>query len=172
MTQIGPFPGAKHSSPGRRHGILLVSMSCLPVLGAVLLAPIQPQLLDAFAGTAGVEALVPLTITAPALMIALLALGAGRIVDAVGRIRLLTTALVVYSVFGIAPLFLDSLPLIVASRLGVGVAEAATMTCCTTLIADYFSGKQRARYFGLQVVFTSLSAVVFIGLGGALAQSS
>ncbi|KQU44368.1 hypothetical protein ASG84_12780 [Rhodococcus sp. Leaf278] len=171
ITQLGSEPGVQQRTPGRTQGILLVSMSCLPVLGAVLLAPIQPQMLDEFADTPGVEALVPLTITAPALMIGLLALGAGRVIDKVGRIRLLTFALVVYSLFGIAPFFLDSLPLIVASRLGVGVAEAAIMTCCTTLIADYFSGKDRARYFGLQVVFTSLSAVVFIGLGGALAQN-
>lgn len=172
MTHIGSVPDTEVKPAGRRHGILLVSMSCLPVLGAVLLAPIQPQMLDVFADTPGVDALVPLTITAPALMIGLLAFGAGRIIDAVGRIRLLTVALVVYSLFGVAPFFLDSLPLIVVSRLGVGVAEAAIMTSCTTLIADYYSGKQRARYFGLQVVFTSLSAVVFIGLGGALAQSS
>nr|WP_294638211.1 MFS transporter [uncultured Rhodococcus sp.] len=172
MTQLGSLPGIQEKTPRRRHGILLVSMSCLPVLGAVLLAPIQPQMLDAFADTPGVNALVPLTITAPALMVGLLAFGAGRVIDAVGRVRLLTVALVMYSLFGVAPFFLDSLPLIVASRLGVGIAEAAIMTCCTTLIADYYSGRQRAQYFGLQVVFTSVSAVVFIGLGGALAQDN
>ncbi|MBY6708636.1 MFS transporter [Rhodococcus sp. BP-241] len=171
MARLGsdlPDPGR---TPGRRHGILLVSLSCLPVLGAVSLAPIQPQMQDAFADTPGVDILVPLTVTAPALMIGALALVAGRVIDRVGRIRLLTVALVVYSLFGVAPFFLDSLPLIVASRLGVGVAEAAIMTCCTTLIADYFEGTERARWFGLQVVFTSLSAVVFIGAGGALAQN-
>jgi MFS family permease len=42
------------------------------------------------------------------------------------------------------------------------------MTCCTTLLADYFHGAQRERYFGLQVVYTTLAATVFFGLGGAL----
>ncbi|MFJ6263104.1 hypothetical protein [Rhodococcus erythropolis] len=69
-------------------------------------------------------------------MIGLLALGAGRIIDAVGRIRLLTLALIVYSMFGIARLFLDSPPLIVATRVGLGDAEASIMTCVTTLIAS------------------------------------
>ena len=41
------------------------------------------------------------------------------------------------------------------SRAGVGVAEAAIMTCCTTLIADYFSGTERDRWLGLQTVFAS-----------------
>ncbi|MGV8875302.1 MAG: MFS transporter [Rhodococcus sp. (in: high G+C Gram-positive bacteria)] len=157
---------------GRRQGFLLIAMSCLSVLGAVLLAPVQPQMLDAFAGNSSAAWLVPLVVTTPALMVGLLALGAGRIVDAVGRLRLLKIALVIYALCGTEPLWLDALSAIVVSRVGVGIAEAAIMTCCTTLIADYFDGKVRARYLGLQVVFSSLSAVLFIGLGGALAVSS
>ncbi|MGB3770210.1 MAG: MFS transporter [Rhodococcus sp. (in: high G+C Gram-positive bacteria)] len=155
---------------GPPQGLLLVSISCLSVLGAVLLAPAQPRMLEEFADTASATWLVPMVVTTPALMVGLLAAGAGRIVDAVGRLRLLTAALVLYAICGTAPILLDSLVSIVVSRVGVGIAEAALMTCCTTLIADYFDGKRRARYFGLQVVFTSLSAVLFIGLGGGLAQ--
>lgn len=147
---------------------MLLLASCLSVLGAVLLAPVLPRIQDAFAGTPGVTALVPITLTVPALMIGLLAPFAGRIVDAAGRRRLLIGALVVYAVFGTAPLWLDSLPLIVVSRVGVGITEAAVMTCCTTLLADYFSGARRARLLGLQVVFTTIAATIFFGLGGAL----
>ena len=42
------------------------------------------------------------------------------------------------------------------------------MTCCTTLLADYFHGAQRERYFGLQVVCTTVAATIFFRLGGAL----
>ncbi len=153
---------------GWREATVLLLASCLSVLGAVLLAPVLPSLQDAFAGTAGVTVLVPITLTVPALMIGLLAPFAGRIVDAAGRRRLLIGALVVYAVVGTAPLWLNSLPLIVVSRVGVGVTEAAIMTCCTTLLADYFSGNRRARIFGLQVVFTTVAATIFFGLGGAL----
>lgn len=174
MTRItSPNTGASSASirrAGPAQGVLLLSMSCLSVLGAVLLAPMQPRMVDAFADQPGVAALVPLVITVPALMIGLLAPVAGRIVDRVGRLQLLTAALVVYAAFGTAPLWLNSLPLIVASRFGVGAAEAAIMTCCTTLLADYFEGKERDRYLGLQMVCTSLSAVVFIAVGGALGQ--
>jgi MFS family permease len=178
-----PDPGATIDAPpttttatatrtaGPVQGILLVAMSCLSVLGAVLLAPVQPRISEAFAGQPGVPALVPLVITVPALVIGLLAPFAGRLIDRLGRLRILPGALVVYAVFGTAPLWLSSLPLIVASRAGVGLAEAAIMTCATTLIADYFDGRRRDRYLGLQVVFTSISAVVFIGLGGALAST-
>jgi MFS family permease len=157
---------------GRPQALVLLLSSCLAVLGAVLLAPVLPRIQDAFAGTAGVSALVPIVLTAPALVIGLTAPFAGRVVDRLGRKRLLVGALVVYAVVGTAPLYLPSLPLIVASRVLVGLTEAAIMTCCTTLLADYFSGAQRERYFGLQVVFTTVAATVFFGVGGALGSHS
>ena len=107
-------------------------------------------------------------LTAPALVIGLTATFAGRIVDRLGRKRLLVGALVVYAFVGTAPLWLPSLQLIVVSRVLVGLTEAAIMTCCTTLLADYFHGSQRERYFGLQVVFTTVAATIFFGVGGAL----
>ena len=91
-----------------------------------------------------------------------------EVVDRVGRKGLLVASLVVYAVVGTAPLYLPTLPLVVASRVLVGLTEAAIMTCCTTLLADYFHGRRREKMLGLQVVFTSVSATVFFGVGGAL----
>jgi len=184
QTLDGPVPGAAatgldtadvgalHPVTGRPAGraaiAVLMAASCMPILGAVLLSPVLPTLQRAFAGTPGVDALAPLVLTAPALMIALLAPVAGRIVDAVGRKRLLVGALAVYAVLGAAPVLLDSLPAVLATRVGVGITEAAIMTCCTTLIADYSAGSRRAKLFGLQTIVTTLAATVFFGLGGAL----
>jgi len=142
------------------------------VLGAVLIAPLLPRISETFSGVPGAVALVPIVLTAPALMIGLLAPVAGRIVDAIGRRRILIGALLVYALFGTAPLWLGSLPLIVASRIGVGITEAAIMTCCTTLLGDYFTGRQRDRMFSLQTVVTALSATAFFGIGGALGESN
>jgi MFS family permease len=164
------------SRTGRRPGWLQVAVlmlsSCLPILGAVLIAPVLPSMQVAFGGVAGAAALVPLVLTAPALVIALLAPVAGRIVDALGRKNLLVGAMVVYAFVGTAPLWLDSLPMILLSRVGVGFTEAAIMTCCTTLIADYFTGHARDKYLGLQVVFTTIAATICFGLGGVLGASS
>src|SRR5215210_2085709 len=157
---------------GLPQALVLLLSSCLSVLGAVLLAPVLPRIEDAFAGTPGVEALTPIVLTAPALVIGLTAMIAGRIVDRLGRKRLLVGALVIYAFVGTAPLWLPSLQLIVASRVLVGLTEAAIMTCCTTLLADYFSGAQRERYFGLQVVCTTVAATVFFGVGGALGAAN
>ncbi|MFE0474804.1 MFS transporter [Streptomyces sp. NPDC058947] len=146
---------------------LLMAGSCLPILGAVLIAPVLPKMQDHFASVPGAKALVPLALTVPALALALLAPFAGVIVDRVGRKRLLVVATLLYAVFGTAPLWLDSLGGIIASRALVGVAEAAIMTACTTLIGDYYSGRQRVKYLALQTMCASASATVFFVLGGA-----
>lgn len=147
---------------------LLMAGSCLPILGAVLIAPVLPKMQDHFASTPGAKVLVPLALTVPALSLALLAPFAGVIVDRLGRKRLLIVATVLYAVFGTAPLWLDSLGAIIASRGLVGVSEAAIMTCCTTLIGDYYSGHQRVKYLALQTMCASASATVFFVLGGAV----
>ncbi|WP_330262172.1 MFS transporter [Streptomyces griseorubiginosus] len=156
------------SGPGHRLRLtLLMAGSCLPILGAVLIAPVLPQMQAHFADVPGVDALVPMALTIPALSLALLAPFAGVIVDRLGRKRLLVVSTVLYAILGTAPLWLDSLGAIVASRALVGVAEAAIMTCSTTLIGDYYSGRQRDRYLAMQTMCASISATAFFVLGGA-----
>lgn len=147
---------------------LLLLGSCLPVLGAVLLAPVLPKMQAHFAEVPGAAVLVPLSLTLPALVVALLAPFAGIMADRVGRKPLLCLALALYSLCGLLPLWLPSLATIVASRAGIGLAEAAIMTACTTLMGDYYNGARRQRLFALQMVATSLSAALFMGVGGVL----
>jgi MFS family permease len=156
---------------GRLRVVLLMAGSCLPILGAVLLAPVLPKMQAHFATVPGAKALVPMVLTVPALAFALLAPFAGVIIDRLGRKRLLIVAAVLYALFGTAPLWLDSLGAIVASRALLGVTEAAIMTCCTTLIGDYYTGRVRDRYLALQTLCASASATAFFVLGGALGSS-
>lgn len=156
---------------GGAQALLLLFGSCLPVLGAVLIAPVLPRMQTHFAETPGAAVLVPVALTLPALVIAFLAPLAGVLADRVGRRPLLLASMLLYSLCGVLPLWLDSLGLIVASRAGIGLAEAGIMTCCTTLMGDYFDGQRRERLFALQMVATSLSAALFMGLGGALGES-
>lgn len=154
-----------------RHALILLLGSCLPVMATVLLAPVLPQIMQEFSGVPHAEALVPLALTMPALVIGVIAPFAGMIVDRFGRLRLLLASMVLYTIFGTAPLYLETLPAIIASRAGVGLAEAIIITVCTSLIADYFSGSQRDRYLAQQTVWASISATIFFGLGGALGEA-
>lgn len=153
---------------GRTQLTLLLAGSCMSVLGAVLIAPVLPQMTQAYAETPGVDVLVPIVLTVPALMIGLTAPFAGLIVDKIDRKRLLIAAMFAYALFGTAPLYLQSLGAIIGSRVGVGICEAAIMVCCTTLIGDYWSGARRSRYLGMQTLVAALSATVFLAVGGIL----
>lgn len=162
-------PRAAVRSAGIWQAVLLLAGSCMPVLGAVLITPILAQLSEHFAGEAGAVVLVPMIVAIPALMIAIFAPFAGQIVDRLGRKKLLIVAMIAYAFVGTAPAYLESLQLILVTRIGVGITEAAIMTVCTTLIIDYFhEEKRRNKYLGLQTVVTTLAATVFIILGGAL----
>jgi MFS family permease len=151
--------------------VLLLAASCLSVLGAVLIAPVLPQMAQEFAAVPAVAVLVPIVLTVPALVIGLTAPFAGFIADKIDRKRVLLIAMVIYSVVGTAPLYLDSLQAIIGSRVLLGICEAAIMTCCTTLIGDYWSGARRARYLGLQTLVAAISATVFLAVGGVLGTS-
>lgn len=167
-----PLLEVMHGSKQRsRAGLLLLLGSCLPILGGVLIAPVLPRIAAHFAGGANVALLVPIVLTLPALMIALFSPFAGWVADRLGRKRLLVMAMGLYGVCGALPLLLDDLMLILLSRAGLGLAEAAIMTCCTTLIGDYYSGRERARLLSWQTIATSLSAATFFMVGGILGES-
>ena len=142
----------------------------MPIMGGLLIAPILPQIQRSFSGVPKVEFWTPIVLTIPALFIAILAPFAGAIVDRLGRRRPLVIALALYAAFGTAPLWLDSLYSIIVSRAGVGLAEAVIMTCCTTLIGDYYAGARRSKYLALQTTYTTLSASLFLLVGGLLGE--
>lgn len=158
---------------GRREGLVLMLGSSLTIMGAAMVAPILPKLGAEFGALEPrADLLVPLAVTGPALAIALCAPLAGWLADRVGRKALLVIATLLYAVLGAIPALLDNLPAIVGVRLLFGAAEAAVMTCCATLIADYWQGEERLRYINRQVVTIGLVGSLFYVVGGALGEHS
>jgi MFS family permease len=153
---------------GALQGILLLLPITMAVMGLVVLVPVLPQLMEHFKAVPGVEFLVPLMLTLPALCVALLAPVAGTVVDFFGRRRTLIGALVLYAIAGVMPMFLETLPAIIASRVALGIVEAAIVTASTTLIGDYFHGESRKRWLANQTALASLSSIPLALLGGAL----
>lgn len=152
------------------HAAILLVTSGLTVLVTAILGPSMPAMQAHFAGVPGADFLVPLTMTAPMLMMALLSIFAGELADRFGRKRLLVGAAALYGVVGIAPLVLDSLVAIIASRFALGIMEAVLMTVSTTMIGDYYDGERRERYMSLQTTVAAASAFLLNGLGGLIAE--
>jgi MFS family permease len=143
-------------------------VSCLSVLSAVIITPVLPKMQAQFQSAPEAELLVRLTLAAPLLAIAVVSPIVGYVLDRRRLRGLLSIALVVFAIAGVAPVVLPTLPGIVASRVIVGVAGAAILVTSTTLIADFSDTARRNRYLGLQVVAATVAACAFFSLGGFL----
>lgn len=161
------------TATGRREGVLIALGSSLTIMGSVMVAPMLPKMGMEFGPThPQAEMLLPLAITGPALAIAVCAPLAGWLSDRTGRKNLLIIATLLYALLGVLPAFLNGLDGIVISRLLFGCAEAAIMTCCTALIADYWHAEERLKFVNLQVVSIGLVGSAFFVIGGVLGEQS
>lgn len=154
-----------------RHGVILMLTAVMPTMAIIALVPVLPLLLREFADVPGAAVLVPMALTIPALCVALFSPLAGWLSDKVGRKRLLIAALVGYAGFGLLPLMLEDMRMILAARVALGVTEAIIMTVATALVGDYFTGERREKWVSIQIATASVSAIVLIAAGGALGEA-
>jgi len=177
ITTAGPAaerpttaPPLQLTQPRAIHAIILLVTCSLTVLVTAILGPSLPAMQAHFAQVPGADYLVPMTMSAPMLTVALLSVLAGELADRWGRKRLLVGSALLYALVGTAPLYLESLYAILASRCALGVLEAVLMTVSTTMIGDYYSGAQRERYMSLQTTVASTSAFLLNTAGGLIAE--
>lgn len=150
--------------------VTLLFASSLTVMSGATIAPALPAIHAHFSGVENADLLVRLVLTIPALFIALGAPVAGLVVDRMGRKPMLIGSTALYVVAGGSGYVLASLPGILAGRAFLGLAVAGVMTSATTLITDYYAGDRRDGVLGLQAAFMSFGGVVFLPLGGFLAD--
>ena len=165
MTEV-PNPEAPRRA--RLQALTILLGSSLTVMAGAAVSPALVDIDAAFASVPNHEFLVKLILTLPAFFIALCAPIMGVLCDRVGRIRILVVGIVGYAFAGCSALVLSDLYAILAGRAVLGVAVAAVLTSCTTLIGDYYHGHERDRFMGLQAAFMSFSGVLFPVASGVL----
>lgn len=148
----------------------LLVVSTLTVMAGATIAPSLPAMREGFAEVPNVDYLVRLVLTMPALFIALGAPVVGVLIDRVGRKPILLIALTIYGVAGSSGVWLSSLELILVGRALLGISVAGIMTTAIALIADYYTGAVRGQFLGWQSAFMALGGVVFLTVGGFLAD--
>ena len=149
---------------------VLLLISSLTIMSMITISPSLPDMTEAFSETQNGAKLVKLILSFPGLFIAISALIAGGFIDKFGRLKLLGFSLVLYAIGGVSGYWLDDLYLILAGRALLGIAVGISMTIVTTLVADYYQGKARQKFAGLQIAVMSLGGIIFISLGGVLAD--
>lgn len=150
--------------------IVLLLVSSLTIMSMITISASLPDMTEAFSGVDKGVKLVKLALSFPGLFIALSAMAAGIIIDRIGRLKLLGVALVLYALGGTSGYWLNNIYLILAGRALLGVSVGISMTIVTTLLADYYQGRARQKFAGLQIAVMSLGGIVFITLGGILAD--
>lgn len=150
----------------------LLLTSTLTVMAGATIAPSLPKIAAAYDFLPSASMLTKMILTLPALVIALTGPFIGRALDKWGRVRLLISALVLYGLCGAAPFLLEDIFMILICRAFLGLAVSIIMTATNTLIGDYFPPSERSKFLGLQGVFMAAGGVVFISLGGFLADIS
>ncbi|MFM2431688.1 MAG: hypothetical protein RLZZ511_2901 [Cyanobacteriota bacterium] len=156
--------------------ITLLLCSSLTVMAGATVSPALPAMKEQFEGAIADPdlhtTLVKLIITLPALFIVIGSPIAGMIVDRFGRKSLLLISAILYGLAGSSGLYLENLTAILAGRAVLGLAVSGVMVSATTLIADYYAGPARAAFMGLQAGSMGLGGVLFLTLGGTLAQQN
>lgn len=150
--------------------LTLLFCSSLTIMSGATIAPSLPQMADAYSFLPKADFLAKLVLTIPAIFIAVGAPIAGWVVDRFGRKPLLLVAIVLFGFTGTAGFYLTDINHILISRALLGISVAAVMTAATTLIGDYFEGKERSQFMGFQGGMMALGGVVFILAGGFLAD--
>lgn len=162
----------KHNYNSPLTKIVLLLTSTLTVMAGATIAPSLPAMENYFSGVENVEFWVRLVLTIPALAIVIGSPIAGQMVDRIGRKPLLIGSAILYGLGGSSGLVLDSLFAILTGRALLGLGVAGVMVSATTLIADYYQGETRANFMGLQSAFMGFGGVIFLILGGYLADTN
>lgn len=95
------------------------------------------------------DAQVGLLVTASTAVAAVATIPAGVLVDRVNRVRLLSAALVVWSIVLAASGFAGSWDQLLALRMGLGVIGAVAGPAVASLVGDCFRSGERGRIYGL-----------------------
>ncbi|MCC3498259.1 MAG: MFS transporter [Microcoleus sp. PH2017_15_JOR_U_A] len=148
----------------------LLLVSTLTVMAGATIAPSLPAMRQHFSAVPNADYWVRLVLTAPALFIAIGAPIAGIAIDRFGRKGLLGLSVFLYGFAGSSGFLLDQIGLILLGRMLLGFSVAGIMTTATTLIADYYIGVARSQFLGLQAAFMGFGGMIFLTLGGYLAD--
>ncbi len=136
------------------------------------LTPAIPGMSIFFQNKPNIEFLVKLTVTLPALFIALTSPIGGYIINKFGKKRTLLTSCFFFGLLGFSGFFMDNIYSILVSRALFGISMGFIYTVVTLLITEYYSGKDREKVLGLQGAAIGLGGTIFISSAGYLADIS
>lgn len=150
-----------------------IALCCLGPLSGLAqggLSPVMPRITEYFASEPNAGVLVRLMISGLSAAMIFGALLSGFLSERIGQLRLLMICLAIYGLAGAAGFLLDNLYLIVASRIVLGVVNAAAGVLAMALITTRVAAEGRERWLGFYVVAGTIGTLAFTALIGVIGQ--
>ncbi|RLM60159.1 MFS transporter, partial [Halorubrum sp. Atlit-26R] len=151
--------------------LTLVLIGIIPSFSGALINPTIPAIQQTFSHVPNSETLAQLVSTTSAWIVIVVAPLTGYLLDRYARKPILIAAVVIYGLGTSVAFFLDSIYLILATRILDGIAVGALMVTVPTLIADYYSGNRRESVMGYYGAVQAGGGAVAAVLGGYIAGS-
>ncbi|WP_064605014.1 MFS transporter [Photobacterium sp. J15] len=145
---------------------VLLASSALTIMAGALIGPSLSLINQQFHNSE----LVAMLLTMPSLAVVVTAPLAGKLINSFGKKWLLIIALALYGAAGSTGLWMDSLQLLLLGRFVLGVSVSLIMTVSSTFISDLSSGYGTSKLLSYQATAMNLGGVIFVGIGGYLAQ--
>ena len=145
---------------------VIFGITLIAVMGVATITPALPGIAKTLNLKSGQIALMISAFTFPGVFLTPIA---GIIADRVGRKPVLIPSLFIFAIAGSAIFFVHSFHYIILLRIVQGVGAAPLGSINTTLVADFYKGKQRPQAMGYNASMLSISTASYPLIGGALA---
>jgi len=150
--------------------LFLMLAAMMILMGGAAVAPALPLISQAFPDTT--DASISLIVTLPALAIAITGIFIGVLSDKVGKIPVLVTSVVIFTIAGSSGYYLTTIPAILAGRFILGIGIAGIICTTSALIVCYYEGTTRAQVLGYQAAAMGVGVLILETSGGLLAGIS
>jgi predicted MFS family arabinose efflux permease len=144
---------------------ILLAAGCLTTMTGGIVTPVFPEMVQqlqldpSWAGT-----LVSIHALTTAVFTPLM----GILADRVGKMRVMIPCLVLYTVFGVATPFMDTLVPILATRGLLGAASGGVAAATIGLLGSMYEGEARSRILGYATCAMTVASVLCPLIGGWL----
>ncbi|SEP25474.1 Predicted arabinose efflux permease, MFS family [Halogranum amylolyticum] len=162
---------AKNQSVTYGRLLTLVLIALVPAFSGALINPTIPAIQNTYSHVPNSETLAQLVSSLSAWIVLIVAPLTGYLLDKYARKPVLLLGVITYGVATSMAFFLDSIYLILLTRVFDGIAVGSLMVTVPTLIADYYSGKRRESVMGYFSAASSGGGVVASLLGGYIAST-